>query len=202
MFVQVIRGRTSDPARLHAAGEQWRQELAPGAEGFLGVTAGVAADGEAVTIVRFADEGAARRNSERPEQGAWWEQHMAASYDGEPTFTESGDTDEFANGDRDSAGFVQVMEGTCADLAAVRAFEQANGDLLKAVRTDLLGLFRVNHADGRFTQAAYFSSEAAARAGEGGEPDAMPPELAEGMAAYGQNLKVERYLDLTDPQLF
>lgn len=202
MFVQVIRGRTSNPAALRAAGEQWQQDLAPGAEGFLGVTAGVTTDGEAVTIVRFADEAAARRNSERPEQGAWWEQHMATVYDGEPQFLESDDTDEFTNGDMDGAGFVQVMEGACKDLAAVRAFEQANGDLLKEARPDLLGLFRVNHRDGRFTQAAYFTSESSARAGEAGEPDAIPPELAEGMAAYGENLRVERYLDLTDPQLF
>lgn len=202
MFVQVIRGRTSDAAAMRAAGERWRQELAPGAEGFLGVTAGTDTDGEAISIVRFADEASARRNSERPEQGAWWEQHMATLYVGQPEFVESDDTDDFANGDRDGAGFVQVMEGTCRDLAAVRAFEQANGDLLKQVRPDLLGLFRVNHPDGRFTQAAYFTSEAAARGGEAGEPDAMPPDLAEGMAAYGQNLEVQRYLDLTDPQLF
>ena len=202
MFVQVIRGRTNDAAAIRAAGERWQQELAPGAVGFLGVTAGTAADGETISIVRFADEAAARANSERPEQGAWWEQHMAPLFDGEPSFVESADTDEFAVGDKDAAGFVQVMEGTCADLAAVRAFEDANGDLLKQVRPDLLGLFRVNHPDGRFTQAAYFRSEADARAGESGEADAMPPELAEGMEAYGQNLKVERYLDLADPQLF
>ncbi len=202
MFVQVIRGRTSDPAAIRAAGERWRQELAPGATGFLGVTAGSTADGETISIVRFADEAAARANSERPEQGAWWEQHMAPFFDGAPTFVESSDTDEFAHGDRDAATFVQVMEGRCNDLAAARAFETASTDALEAARPDLLGLFRVNHPDGRFTQAAYFRSEADARAGEGAEPDALPAPVAEGMAAYADNLAVERYLDLTDPQLF
>ena len=31
------------------------------------------ADGRMVALVRFDSEEAARRNSDRPEQGAWWE---------------------------------------------------------------------------------------------------------------------------------
>lgn len=202
MFVQVIRGRTNDAAAVQAAGERWREEVGPGAAGFLGVTAGTTVDGETVSIVRFVDEPAARANSDRPEQGAWWEQHMAPLFDGAPTFVESSDTDELDLGDKDAAGFVQVMEGTCRDLGAARAFEQASAGALADARPDLLGLFRVNHPDGRFTQAAYFRSEADARSGESGEPEALPPEVAAGMSDYADNLHVERYLDLADPQVY
>lgn len=201
MFVQVIRGRTSDPAGMRALGERWRQEVGPGAEGFLGVTAGATADGEAVTIARFVDEASARRNSERAEQASWWEA-MSGLYVAEPSFAESGDVDQLLNGDPNEAGFVQVMEGTCADLAAARDFERRSEPILKEMRPDLLGLFRVNHPDGRFTQAAYFRSEAEARRGEAAEADEMPAEVAEGMRSYAENLKTERWLDLADPQLF
>lgn len=201
MFVQVIRGRTENADEVTRLGEAWRDEVAPGADGFLGATTGVTADGEVVAIVRFADEASARRNSERPEQDAWW-QEMVRLYDGGPTFVESGDVDQMTNGDPDDATFVQVMEGTIADLASIRSFEQAAQDSLWEMRPDLLGLFRVNHPDGRFTAAAYFRSESEARTYEAGEAQNMPPEIAEGFAAYQQNMATERFLDLVDPQLY
>lgn len=74
MFVQVIRAPVGDAAALDAALERWETELRPGATGFLGLTAGITTttDGEAVLVARFEGEAAARRNSDRPEQGAWW----------------------------------------------------------------------------------------------------------------------------------
>ena len=72
MFVQVIEGRTSDPEGLRAQFDKWVAELEPGATGYVGTTAGVAADGRVVVFARFESEDAARANSERPEQGAWW----------------------------------------------------------------------------------------------------------------------------------
>jgi len=40
MFVQVIRGQVSDPEQVHAALNRWSQQLAAGAQGWLGSTAG------------------------------------------------------------------------------------------------------------------------------------------------------------------
>ena len=91
MFVQVIKGRTSDAAGIRRQLERWMEEVRPGAVGFLGSTGGVADDGTSIAMVRFTDEAAARANAARPEQGAWWEE-MAKYYDGEPTFRESSDT--------------------------------------------------------------------------------------------------------------
>ena len=62
MFVQVIQGSVRDPAEVRAAMEQWMQDLAPGATGWLGSTAGVTEDGRLVAVARFDSEEAARQN--------------------------------------------------------------------------------------------------------------------------------------------
>ena len=41
MFVQVITGKVTDAAAVRAAFDRWLDELAPGAKGWLGSTAGV-----------------------------------------------------------------------------------------------------------------------------------------------------------------
>ena len=72
MFVQVTQGRTSQAEALYEAMERWRSDLAAGAAGWLGTTAGVTDDGRAIAVYRFESEEAARRMSERPEQEQWW----------------------------------------------------------------------------------------------------------------------------------
>ena len=88
MFVQVIKGRTNDPAGLRRQLDRWRDELKPGAVGFEGSTVGIADDGTFVAFVRFSDGDAAKVNSDRPEQNDWW-QATASYFDGEPSFRES-----------------------------------------------------------------------------------------------------------------
>ena len=78
MFVQVIQAQVSDAAAVREAMERWAQELAPGAEGWLGTTAGVTDDGRFIALARFDSAQAARRNSDRPEQGEWWDQLSAS----------------------------------------------------------------------------------------------------------------------------
>lgn len=57
MFVQIIEGKVRDAHAMKERGEVWQRELRPGATGFAGVTAGVTADGRAITIVRFESGG-------------------------------------------------------------------------------------------------------------------------------------------------
>ena len=73
MFVQVIQGKVSDAAQVRAHLDKWVAEVAPGAIGWLGSTGGVTEDGNLIALVRFESEEAAQQNSDRPEQGEWWE---------------------------------------------------------------------------------------------------------------------------------
>jgi len=195
MFVQVIKGRTKDGARLRGQLERWRDELKPGATGFLGSTIGIADDGTFIGFARFSDGAAARANSQRAEQDAWW-QETATYFDGEPTFRESSDVSTLFEGGSNSAGFVQVMEGTTKDRAKAEAMETP--ELLEELRTarpDLLGALRVWFPGGAFVEAAYFTSEEEARKGESSSE--MPGPQAEYMNLFGEMT----FVDLRDPLL-
>src|SRR3954465_491678 len=113
MFAQIIQGRTSDPDALRAATDGWMEELAPGADGWLGSTAGVTDDGRFVVVVRFESADAARRNSERPGEGGGGAESSRA-LDG-VTFRDSDDVRVELTGDPARAGFVQVMQGQVTD---------------------------------------------------------------------------------------
>ena len=195
MFVQVIKGHTSDPAGIRRQLDRWLSEIKPGAVGYLGSTGGVADDGTVVMFGRFSDADAAKANSERAEQSAWWEE-TAKYFDGEPTFRESTDTASLLAGGSNDAGFVQVMEGTVADRAKAEALETPEMlEQLTAARPDLIGSFRVWFDGGAFAEAAYFTSEAAAREGESSAEFSGPQE--EYMSLYGEMT----FTDLREPML-
>ena len=195
MFVQIIEGRTSDPRALMDHGDQWQRDVRPGAIGYLGVTAGVTADGRTIAIVRFEDEASARANAERPEQTAWFE-GMAKLYDGAPSFAESSDTTEWLGGGSNEAGFVQVMKSTGVDRAKVEQMDEAFRPFTH-LRPDLLGGLRVWTGPDSCVDVAYFTSEAEARKGEEAE---MPDELKELMGDF-EGAGATEYFDLTEPQL-
>lgn len=197
MFVQVIEGRTKDPGGILEQGERWQREVRPGAIGYLGVTAGVTADGRTIAIVRFEDEASARANSARPEQAKWFE-GMAKLYDGEPAFTESTDVTEWMGGGSNDAGFVQVMKSTGVDRATVEKMDAAFEPFTDQ-RPDLLGGLRIWTGRDSCFDVAYFRSEKEARQGEQTE---LPAEMKELMSDFeGAGMGETEYLDLTDPQL-
>src|SRR5688500_4880069 len=103
MFVQVIQGQVTDREQVERLGARWDEELRPGADGFLGATIGVSDEGQFVNIARFETEEQARRNSDRPEQGAWWNE-FAKCFAGEPTFAEGTDVELVRNGGSNDAG--------------------------------------------------------------------------------------------------
>jgi hypothetical protein len=197
MFVQVIEAKTSDPEGLRKQFDKWVAELEPGAKGYVGTTAGVAADGRVVAFARFESEQAARANSERAEQGAWWAD-TEKLLDGPAEFSESSDVTTFLAGGSDDAGFVQIMKVSGVDRAKVeegdRQFEPLAGEL----RPDLIGGVRVWTAPDTMIEANYFTSEAAAREGEQVQP---PPELAEGFAEFMEMMKNAEFVDFSDPYL-
>jgi hypothetical protein len=200
MFVQVITGKTSDAAGVRAAADQWMRDLAAGADGWLGSTGGVTDDGQLVMIARFESAEAAQRNSDRPEQGAWWAE-TAKLVDGEATFRNSTDVTTDVRGDPDQAGFVQVMQGEQGpDPDRVRALMDENSDEWAAFRPEVVGSVGAAHSDGTWTMAMYFTSEADAREGEQKEP----PEALKAQMDEMNQLSVgePKFFDLRDPWLF
>jgi hypothetical protein len=198
MFAQVIQGKTSNPEGLDAALNQWQQDLAPGANGWLGSTSGVTEDGRAIAVVRFESEEAARRNSNRPEQDRWWSE-TSKVFDGEPAFRDSSDVTVDVQGDPDQAGFVQVMQGRSTDPERARKLMDQDADKWAEFRPDVIGSVTIGHEDGGYTMVLYFTSEAEAREAERKEP---PPELQAQMEEMNKlSVGETEFFDLKQPRI-
>ncbi len=199
MFVQVIQGQVSDPEQIRAAFDQWVRDLAPGATGWLGSTAGVTEDGRFIALARFESEEAARRNSDRPEQDRWWAE-TARLFTSEPTFKDSTDVVPDVVGDPDTAGFVQVIQGQGTDPDRARELMSQDSAEWAAFRPDIIGSIAAAHDAGAYTMAIYFTSEADAREGERKEP---PPELKAQMDEMDAlSTGVPEFYDLKQPWLY
>jgi hypothetical protein len=198
MFVQVIQGHVSDAASVRAQLDKWMEEVAPGAVGWLGSTSGVTEDGQLIALARFESDEAAQRNSDRPEQSAWWDE-MAALFTDEPQFHNSTSVQVDTPGDPSQAGFVQVMQGRSNDPDRARELMANDPTDWSTFRPDILGTVSVGHDGDAWTMAIYFSSEEAAREGEQKEP---PPEVQEMMKEMDAlTIGEPTFFDLKDPWL-
>jgi hypothetical protein len=199
VFVQVIQGQVSDAGKVRAAFDRWAQELAPGATGWLGSTAGVTDDGRFIALARFESEEAARRNSDRPEQDQWWTETFKL-FSGEATFKDSSDVTVDVTGDPDDAGFVQVIQGRGSDPDRARELMEQDSSEWAAFRPDIIGSVGVGHEGGAYTMALYFTSEEAAREGERKEP---PPKLKAQMEEMSAlSVGEPEFFDLKQPWLY
>lgn len=197
MFIQVMTGKTNDAEALHRRMEVWERDLRPGAAGYLGSTGGCTSAGDVIMIARFESRDAARRNSERPEQTAWW-QATEACFDGPVTFHDTEDVQVLEHGDMDGAHFVQVMEGHVTDHDRAISMERDADAMLSELRPELLGVVTAFHDDNAFTELAYFTTESDARIGERRE---MPDDAKALMSEWERVMRVERYLDIEEPWL-
>ena len=197
MFIQVLQGMVTDPEAIHARFTLWDDELGPTADGWLGATEGVTDDGEFIAVVRFRDEDAARRNSSRPEQGAWWS-------DTETLFSDAVEFHDYPNvttmlgGGSDEAGFVQIVQGTYSGdrNPAEMGMDERR---LTELRPEILGATLGWNDTGHFTQTVYFTSLAAARDGE--RAMAADPGLSADMEEWLVDVDGLRYLDLENPRM-
>jgi hypothetical protein len=196
MYVQFIKGRSSDPSAVQAQFDRWVQDLKSGAVGFVGSTSGITADGVVVSLCRFESAGAAAENGERQEEGAWW-RDFVSSLDGEPEVKETEDAEVLLDRGCDDAKFVQIMLGS-GDPETLRDLDQRFLDEALDQRPDLLGSYRANFPDGTFAEVAYFTSEAEARAAESQPmPDDIKALFEELNAAVGDMT----YIDITEPRI-
>ncbi|MFN2488533.1 MAG: hypothetical protein ABR529_02085 [Actinomycetota bacterium] len=197
MFAQVIQGRTNDPTAVWKCMEEWDRTVKPGAQGFLGSTAGVSDDGEFIAVARFESDDVARTNSDRPEQSKWWsdtEKHL----EGEVRFYDCTEVEVQWGGGSDNAGFVQVIQGRLENEEQKAQWRRAEADAeewLRANRPDLIGSVRAWQGT-NFSDFIYFSSEEEARAGEQKQPPAGSEGSAEDWMAHIEDLK---FIDLRKP---
>lgn len=192
MFIQIIQGTCTRQDELHALADRWQEELAPGADGWLGGTYGFTDDNQFVGVVRFESREKAMANSARPEQGAWAEQMMALM-DGEVTFHDSDDVTLMMGGGSDDAGFVQVIQGKVDDPSRLKALMTSDPTRLHEMRPDILGATLAIEPDGTFTETVAFTDEASARKGEQTEP----PEDVRAELDYA--MSGARFYDLRHP---
>ena len=171
MFIQIIQGTCTRQQELHEHLDTWRNELSSGAQGWLGGTYGFTDDGEFIGVVRFEDRESAMANSERPEQGAWAEQMMAA-FDGPVEFHDADDVTLLFDGGSDEAGFVQVIRGRVDDPERLRRLIASDPAELRRMRPEIIGATLALEPDGTFTETVAFTDEESARSGEGTEPPA------------------------------
>ena len=198
MFIQVITGKVNDVEAFRKQDQRWHDELEAGATGFVGSTAGTTDDGRFVVSARFESSDAARRNSERPEQGAWWAE--TEQYLSDVEFHDSNKQTTLFGGGSNDATFVQVMRGRITDRDKIAALESRTSEfesVLGAARPDVLGETIAFHDDGDgYTEIVYFTSEAEARANEQKE---MPAEAQKLMEELMSAIEVDEYLDLKNP---
>jgi hypothetical protein len=195
MFIQVIEGRTKDPDALHERLEVWKRDLMPGAAGYLGSTSGCTDAGDCILVARFESTEAARRNSERPEQTAWWTE-TEKLFDGAVRFHDTEDVSVMQHGSLDDAHFVQVMDGHVTDRAEAGRLERRADAVLATARPELLGSVTAFFGDGEFTELAYFTSETAARAGE---QQPMDDDTRDTFEQWQRIMPVDRFVDLREP---
>jgi hypothetical protein len=198
MFIRVIQGRATNSSGIRRDLGRWQRQLGADADGWLGSTAGITEDGWSITVVRFASEAQARRNSDRPEQREWWRdasQHLArvAVHDAPKVHI-------FRDGGAEEAGFVQVIQGHSDDLERMASLTRDQDEVLAREAPHILGVTVAEHADrpGDFTQILYFTSEQDARRFEV-EPLADADESAQ---EERRGLMTDlRSFDLREPQL-
>ena len=190
MFVQVIEGKAKDAAAAMERGAAWETEVGPKAVGFLGSTAGVAEDGTFIVAARFDSKEAAQKNSDLPEQTAWWEQMSPHLED--VKFYDCEDVDVWGGGGSNDAGFVQVIQGYANDKDKLREVgRQMDESDDTPDRPDVIGGFVAWGPDDGFSQFIYFTSEAEAREGE--KKSGPPPE-------FESLMRDVRFIDLKEPQ--
>jgi hypothetical protein len=195
MFIQVIRGRVKDAAGVRKELDRWNEELRPGAKGFLGATSGITDGNELITLARFDSEAAARSNSDRPEQGQWY-QDFAQHLDGEPQFWDCTECRTWMGGGSDDAGFVQIITGRVKDPKRATELWDSMDDEQPNNRPDVMGGV-VAIAGDRFFNSVYFTSEKEARAGEQAMGNEPPEEMQE-LMSMTEDME---YLDLHEPVL-
>jgi hypothetical protein len=143
VFIQVIQGQAVNPGAISEEMDRWRAELEPGAEGWLGSTSGTTENGDFIAVVRFDSEESARRNSQRPEQGTWWDRVKSNLRN--VVFHDSSRVHTYKEGGSDDAGFVQVIQGHSDDMKRLGELGRMKEKMLAEQAPHILGMTVAEH---------------------------------------------------------
>jgi hypothetical protein len=166
------------------------EHLAPGAEGWLGTTAGVTADHELVSFVRFASAADARRSSDRVEQGLWWAGSVLL-FTGDVVFDNYDDVEVVGDGGADGAGSVEVLLGRTRSDRSADQLREGLAALAADPATGAIGGISGRSDDGRFTHAVWFC-----RSAPGRDRPLLDPQALLGGRDLGGELRVLRLEEL------
>ena len=194
MFIQIIQGKCTRQDELRALAENWRDEIGPNADGWLGGTYGFTDDDRFVGVVRFESRDGCEELSRGEEAAIWWAA-AETCFDGSCKIHESEDVSMMLDGGSDSAGFVQVMCGKVGDADKLRHMmtDTQMTSMLHEARPEIIGSTLAIEPDGSFVETVSFTDEATARKGE--QMD-MPAEVTEDL---GSAMAEVEYLDLHHP---
>lgn len=194
MFVWVLQGKAADTAAISRQLGQWTNQFG-GTPGYLGATGGVTSDDRFLLFVRWESEDAGNELLMQPAKQDWYEAFQQ-SFDGAIDFAETDDVHTFLAGGSDTAGFVQGMKVAGVDRALVDAADREFEPIAADVRPDLIGGVRVWLTADGYVELNYFTSEEAARHGE---QQALPADIAEGLADFLAMMASAEFFDLAEP---
>jgi hypothetical protein len=194
MVVEIVQGMATDPLKVHQLLDRWAIDVAPQAPGWHDTTAGVAADGRFIAMIRFDSTVAPIPGHDQ------WRAETMGLLNGDTSHAVYDRVVVLKEGAAGTAGFVQFVLGRVHDLAAAETYLKDFDEIVAPLRPDSTGRLMASRDDGQFIGAFTFSSEDAARAGETLE---VSPRIAE-MKRRGVALGDGRaeYIDLTDPWVY
>jgi len=195
VFVDVIKGSTSNPDATRRQIGEWVTRIAPHLSGWRGTTAGVTADGTFVAMTRIdadATPGMARDQWPSATPALLAGDRSSLVYDKVTLLDEKGNIG--------GAGFVQLVFGAVHDSVRADEYLKEFDSAYAPLRPDCIGRLMARRDDGQFVGVFYFTSEQDARTAEA---QAVPPEIAD-LIQRGQALSdgPGTYLDLTSPWIF
>ena len=194
MFVEVIQGMATDPLKVHQKLDRWVSDIAPHAPGWHDTTAGVAADGRFIAMIRFDSTDAPIPGHDQ------WRTETMALLDGDSSHLVYDRVVVLKERGVGAAGFVQIVLGRVHDPAAAETYLKDFDQIVAPLRPDSTGRVMASRADGHFVGAFSFSSEHDARIGEAQDVSSDVAEMIQRGTALGDGRA--QYIDLTDPWIY
>jgi len=150
MFVEVVQGMATDPLKIHQLLDRWVIDVAPQAPGWHDTTAGVAADGRFIAMIRFDSTVAPIPGHDQ------WRAETMDLLNGDTSHAVYDRVVVLKEGAVGTVGFVQFVLGRVHDLAAAETYLKDFDEIIAPRRPDSTGRLMASRDDGQFIGAFAF----------------------------------------------